>query len=102
MLKYGLVLISHAEASEIKTRTGSITKWIPTMSNQAKEVVLPICDFIFFATVEMTPEGQKRVLKTKPTEHWEAGDRTGKFPAEIEMSYQSISENFKKAINGGK
>jgi len=102
LLKYGLVLISHAETTEIKTRTGTITKWVPTMSKQAKEVILPMCDFIFFATTEPTTEGLKRMLKTKPSENWEAGDRTGKFPAEIEMSYKAIEENFKKSINGGK
>jgi len=102
LLKYGLVLISHAEATEIKTRTGTITKWVPTMSKQAKEVILPMCDFIFFATTEPTAEGLKRMLKTKPSENWEAGDRTGKFPAEIDMNYKAIEENFKKSINGGK
>jgi hypothetical protein len=102
LLKYGLVLVSHAEATEIKTRTGTITKWVPTMSKQAKEVILPMCDFIFFATIEQTPEGIKRMLKTKPSENWEGGDRTGTFPAEIEMNYKAIEENFKKSINGGK
>ena len=35
LLPYGLLLISHAEPEEIKTRTGTITKWRPTMPRQA-------------------------------------------------------------------
>ena len=97
---YGLVMISHAEAIDIKTRTGSISKWVPTMSKQAKEITMPLFDFIFFATIEITADGTKRVLKTKPSENWDAGDRFGVLPKEIEMSYQAILDNFKKAIKG--
>jgi hypothetical protein len=97
-LKYGLVFISHGEPIEIKTRTGTITKWVPTMNKQAKEIILPLCDFIFFITAELTPEGYKRVIKTKPSENWEAGDRTGKLPPELGMSYPAIKEAFDRAI----
>lgn len=97
-LKYGLVLISHAEPSEIKTRTGFITKWVPTMSNQAKEVVLPICDFIFFCTIEMTQEGEKRLIRCRPSENWEAGSRFKTWSNCLEMSYEAIKCEFEKVI----
>lgn len=102
LLPYGLIFISHAEATEITTRTGTITKFIPSMPKQPREVVLPMCDFIFYCDIHNTVDGEKRFLHTKPSENWEAGDRTGKFPPQIEMSYESIKENFVKAIGGTK
>lgn len=97
---YGLVLISHAEPEEIKTRTGTITKWRPTMPKQAKEKILPMCDFIFYCAIENTAEGQQRFIRTKPSENWDAGDRTGKMSPTLTMSYQAIKEDFLKAIGG--
>jgi hypothetical protein len=97
LLPYGLVIISHAEASEIKTRTGSINKWMPTMAKQAREIILPICDFIFYVAIEDTAEGEKRVVRTKPSENWEGGDRTGRMPEELAMSYEAIQTAFKEA-----
>lgn len=102
LLPYGLLLISHAEPEEIKTRTGTITKWRPTMPRQAKEKVLPMCDFIFFCTIETGSEGERRFVCTKPSENWDGGDRTGKLPPKINMSYADIKKEFDKAIKGGK
>lgn len=102
LLPYGLLLISHAEPEEIKTRTGTITKWRPTMPRQAKEKVLPMCDFIFFCTIETTTEGERRFVCTKPSENWDGGDRTGKLPPKININYADIKKEFDKAIKGGK
>lgn len=99
-LPYGVVLISHAEALEIKTRTGSITKWVPTMPKQAREITLPICDFIFYVTIENGADGPQRIIRTKPSENWEGGDRTGAMPETLEMSYAAIKEAFGQAMGG--
>lgn len=100
LLPYGLVFISHAEAVEIKTRTGSITKFIPSMAKQPREIIMPMCDFIFYCDIQNTTEGEKRFLHTKPSENWEAGDRTGKMPEQIDMNYSAIKTAFDKAIKG--
>ena len=97
---FGLVIISHAVAEDIKTRTGTISRWQPTMPKQAREKIMPMCDFIFFAIIENTAEGQQRVILTKPTENWDAGDRTGKLPERIPMNYASIKTEFDKALGG--
>lgn len=97
LLPYGLVFISHAEAIDIKTRTGSLTKFIPSMPKQPREIIMPMCDFIFYCDIQNTADGEKRFLHTKPSENWEAGDRTGRFPVQIPMSYLAIKENFDKA-----
>lgn len=93
-------MISHADPVEIKTRTGTISKWVPSMTKQAKEKILPMCDFIFFVTIEDTEEGEQRFIRTKAGENWEAGDRTGRLPERIELSYKAIKEEFKKAVGG--
>lgn len=100
LLPYGLLMISHAEQDEIKTRTGTITKWRPTMPKQARKRVIPMCDFIFFVTIENKPTGEERFIRTKPSENWEAGDRTGKLPATMELSYNAISNEFNKTFGG--
>lgn len=97
---YGLVMISHAEPEEIKTRTGTITKWRPTMPKQAKEKILPMCDFVFYCAIEIGAEGEQRFIRTKPSENWDAGDRTGKMAPTLAMSYQAIQTEFKKATGG--
>lgn len=102
LLPYGLLLISHAEPEEIKTRTGTITKWRPTMPRQAKEKILPMCDFIFCCAIENGAKGEQRFVYTKPSENWDAGDRTGKLPPKIEMRYAEIKKEFDKAVKGGK
>lgn len=100
LLPYGLVMISHAELVEIKTRTSTLSKWVPTMSKQAREKILPMCDFIFFVVIEGTDEGEQRFIRTKACENWEAGDRTGRLPERIELNYKAIKEEFKKAVGG--
>lgn len=97
---YGLVMISHAEITELKSRTGTITKWVPSMSKQAKDKIIPMCDFIFFVSIEDTEEGEQRFIRTKAGENWDAGDRTGRLPERIELNYKTIKEEFKKAVGG--
>lgn len=97
LLPYGVVMISHADPIEIKTRTGSINKWMPTMPKQAREIVMPICDFIFYASIEDTEDGEQRIIRTKPSENWEGGDRTGRLPETLPMSYVSIRDAFHAA-----
>ena len=98
MLPYGLVIVSHADTEEIKSRTGTITRWMPTMPKQAREIILPMADFVLFATSIMNEEGEYRILHTKPSENWEAGDRTGLLPAEIELSFKAFADAFATAM----
>lgn len=100
LLPYGLVLVSHAEPEEIKTRTGAVTRWRPTMPRQARDKVLPMCDFIFFCAIESGSEGERRFICTKPSENWDGGDRTGKLPPKVDMSFAAIKAAFDKAIKG--
>lgn len=103
LLPYGLILISHAEFSNIKTPTKQIVKAIPTMPKQSREIVLPIADFILYAEVLDSADGQTRVLRCQAAEQWDAGSRIEGFPDTIEMSYAAFRDSFNLTVptNGG-
>jgi hypothetical protein len=101
-LPYGLVLISHAEMEEIKTRTGSYHKAVPSLRERPRKVVLAMCDFILYCDLEAVAgaDGQptlRRVMRTKPSPYWEAGDRTGRLPATIDLDYDAFVAAFEAA-----
>jgi hypothetical protein len=84
-LPYGLILVSHAKEKEVTTRTGKMNKIGPTLPDSACKIVKGFTDCILFCDVEEETgaEGRKtyrRVIRTKPTTHYEAGDRTGRLP----------------------
>lgn len=100
LLPYGLVLISHSQDIEVKTRTGKSLKTIPTLPGRARLIVLGLVDVILFLDQEtVTLEGGKtvsrRVLRTKGTDVYEAGDRTGKLPETMELDFPAFAAAFK-------
>ena len=103
LLPYGLVLISHAQIKEIKSRTGKIDKTVPTLTGGGRDVVLNMSDIILYAEIverqEKDGKGTEevRILRTKPSEKWEAGDRTGKLPEVLPLDFKE----FKKQFEGG-
>lgn len=98
LLPYGLILISHAEFTNIKTPTKQIVKAVPTMPRQAREITLGIADFILYAEALDTEQGTTRILRCQAGEAWEAGTRISGFPAWIEMSYEAFRAAFDAAI----
>jgi hypothetical protein len=97
--QYGLYLISHAAEREVETRTGKYTKIVPTLPDKARKIVLSLVDLILYCDLEITQgeDGKpayKRVLRTKPSLHYEAGDRTGRLPATIEFDFQKFIDAF--------
>lgn len=77
--KYGLIMVSHVKEIEVTTRIAKITKSIPTLQNYIWELVDAMSGIILFYTTEQTKEGTRRVIRTKPTENYIAGDRTKRF-----------------------
>ncbi len=100
LLPYGLYLISHAQDKEMDTPTGKKMKTIPTLPGKAREIVLGMVDIILFCDVEMVPgpEGKKierRVMRTKPSSLYEAGDRTKRLPETIDLDFDAFVNAYK-------
>jgi len=99
LLPYGLFLVSHSQEKEVETRTGKITRIVPTLPDKARKTVLGMVDSILFCDLEVTRSADgksvsRRVVRTKPSAHYEAGDRTGRLPETIDLNFQAFLEAF--------
>jgi hypothetical protein len=98
-MPYGVFLISHSQNVEIETRTGKYTKTVPTLPEKARKIVLGLVDMVLYCDIETSagPDGKlaaRRVMRTKPSMYYEAGDRTGKLPEVIDLDYTKFIEAF--------
>ena len=105
LLPYGLFLISHAMEKEIEERTGKYTRYMPNLPDKARKTVAGMCDMVlYFDSEDVTDDDsnvkQRRIIRTKPTRYYEAGDRTGKLPEIIEMDYEKFLIAYKLAVSG--
>lgn len=97
-LGLGMIYTSHAEAREIATRVGKYTRYEPTMAKKCADAILPSVDFILFAENQDQGDGtEKRVIHTKPSRYWNAGDRLGALPEEIDLDAKAFMKAFKEA-----
>jgi|SRR5579871_584097 len=96
LLPYGLFLVSHSQEKEVETRTGKIQRVVPTLPDKARKIVLGFVDVILYCEIEPAANGAgpRRVLRTKPTTHYEAGDRTKRLPETIEFDYAAFAGAF--------
>ena len=98
-LDLGVVYISHAEGIEIKSRTGNYTRYDVSMPGQANKVIVPSCDIIMFAHMVQDKDGvEHRVLETKPSQFWNAGDKTGKLPETLPLNADAFMKAFNEAV----
>jgi hypothetical protein len=98
-MPYGVFLISHSQNVEIETRTGKYTKIVPTLPEKARKTVLGLVDMVLYCDIETGagPDGKmmaRRVMRTKPSLYYEAGDRTGRLPEVIDLDYSKFIEAF--------
>lgn len=96
-MPYGVFLISHSQNVEIETRTGKYTKTVPTLPEKARKIVLGLVDMVLYCDIE-TGTGSdgkaRRVMRTKPSLYYEAGDRTGRLPEVIDLDYSEFIETY--------
>lgn len=96
-LGMGMIYTSHAEAREIATRVGKYTRYEPTMAKKCAEAILPSVDFILYVENQENKDGtETRVIHTKPSKYWNAGDKTGKLPEDIPLNTEAFMAEFKK------
>lgn len=104
MLPYGLVLIGHSEMEEVKTRTGSIQRAVPGMPDKVRKELVAMMDFVFFAHMILTKEGEKRVLRLSPSENAVAkislpeGSQV-EFPQVIPLEFDVLNKYFQEVAD---
>ena len=98
LLPYGLFLLSHAEEKEQTTRTGKYMKTQPALPGAARKLVLGMVDVIAYCDqLEEVVDGRtvkRRIIRTKPDQFYEAGDRTGRLPEIINLNYKELTSPF--------
>lgn len=103
LLPCGLVLTSHEKTEEVKTRVSSYHKAMPSPSGVFRKLIVGMCDIILFAHNVQSKDSEgkitnQRLVQTKASEYWEAGDRTSSLPETIDFDFDS----FMKAWNSKK
>jgi hypothetical protein len=90
-LNLGLIFISHSKVAEMQKKGSDFfTKITYTLPEHARLLFTALADIILFATFE----NGKRVIHTKPSEKYEAGDRTGRLPETISLDYSTLINAF--------
>lgn len=102
---YGIIFISHTKEMEIVGKYAKYTKIGPSLHNQARKILIPFVDSIGYCTMDTKKESlngqenlkERRVIKFEPSEYYEAGDRTGLLPGQIQLNYHVFKNCFKKS-----
>lgn len=93
---YGVVFISHAKQIEHNVRGRKVQRIVPTLSNQARRVIMPLVDFIFYLSMDVDDEesGLRRIY-CRNTLQFECGTRQEYFPEVVdEISYDGLQEAY--------
>lgn len=98
-LPVGLILISHSQEREIETRTGKHTRIVPTLPDKARKLVTGLVDLVLFCDLEIKKDEEgkpqyQRVMRTKPSPNYDAGDRTGRLPEMIPLDFPTFLKAF--------
>ena len=100
-LPYGLFLISHAKEMEMDSRTGKYMRVVPTLPDKARKIVLGMADMVLFCDLEVSTgengeQSMRRVIRTKPSLYYEAGDRTGRLPETLDLDFRQVPRGLQR------
>ena len=97
-LDMGVVLLGHTVVETVSTRNGDIQRAVPNLPEKVRQPILGLMDLILYGDMEWEQSGKdriaKRIVRTKPSPAWEAGDRSGKLPASMGLSWSEMQEAF--------
>src|SRR3990167_5497688 len=95
MLPYWLILVSHCDTEEIETKTKKYNRFTISISGKNKGIFLNMADLILFIDSEMDKDSnERRLIRTKPSLYWEAGDRAGILPETLPLNYQELAKHY--------
>lgn len=96
----GLVFISHSQEKTVKVDTvenpyaiamadskGEVEMVVPTLPNKARAFFTALADIILYCEIG---KDLRRVLYTQPARGFEAGDRSGRLPNTVDLSYAAL------------
>lgn len=88
------ILISHEKSVEVKGRIIKTNKIVPTLTNQGRKVILPMCDLIGHCGFRDGMDGEataERVIVFEPSEVAEAKDRFGVLPKVLPLNFAEFN-----------
>ena len=96
-LPFGLIMVSHSIKEEIETKVKKYNRWTIDVSGKNKSIFLNMADIILFVDSRISKDGEEvRIIRTKPSMNWEAGDRSGLLPEELPLDYKELEKYFKE------
>jgi hypothetical protein len=99
-LDIGVIFISHAKVVQMETPVSKYDKIVPSLPNTPGSFIVGLVDIVLLADMEATRDEEGKVtewrcLRSKPSTQHDAGDRTGRLPAVMPLSYDDVQEAFK-------
>jgi hypothetical protein len=97
-----VLFVSHAKDAQVKTRTGEITVKRPDVDPKGVRKWLDgFVDLILYAEIRATEDGQQRLLRTAPSENWQAGGRVPRgqsLPDPLTLDGKGLREALSAAV----
>lgn len=84
-LGYGVVLVSHSKQEEIETKTKKFNRFTIDISGKNQNVILNGMDIILFMDSEIKEGVEVGMIRTKPSQYYEAGDKSRLLPESIQF-----------------
>lgn len=95
-LGYAVILVSHCDLIEVETKTKKFNKYTISVSGRNRSFALGLPDYILFIDSVIKDNEEVRIIRSKPSMYWDAGDRSNKLPAEMSLDFKELSKYFKQ------
>lgn len=92
----GVWLISHSQEKLVEPPVGvKFTRYVPTLSDKSLRVVAGLVDLILFCDFIKQVDAkakvqERRIMRTKPSKNWVAGDRSNRLPDTMAFGYETF------------
>ena len=111
-LGLGVAFIAHSEdkivsadsvvnpyAPMMANEKGELTMIVPALDKRTRKFISGLADMIFYVEID---KNLKRVIRTQPSKHFEAGDRSGRLPDTLSLNYEAVLDAYYGGNDGDK